>query len=62
MEGDELTNHSTEIRKIVARGTTEIDVIYTDDSYEASKHVDMYEQWLSTNTKMTVASPSSNWR
>ncbi|KAM0848630.1 hypothetical protein ACQ4PT_054253 [Festuca glaucescens] len=47
MEGDELTNQSTEIRKIVAHGTTEIEVVYTDDSYEASKTVDMYEQWLS---------------
>ncbi|XP_071680524.1 uncharacterized protein [Lolium perenne] len=47
MEGDELTNQSTEIRKIIAHGTTEIEVIYTDDSYEASKTVDMYEQWLS---------------
>lgn len=46
MEGDELTNHNTEIRKIVAH-TTEIEVVYTDDNYEASKTVDMYEQWLS---------------
>jgi predicted metal-dependent peptidase len=44
MEGDELTNHITEIRKIVAHSTTEIDVVYTDDSYVASKTVDMYEQ------------------
>jgi hypothetical protein len=49
MEGDELTNHSTDIRKIVAHGTTEINVVYTDDSYEASKTVHMYEQWLSTD-------------
>ncbi|XP_051211314.1 uncharacterized protein [Lolium perenne] len=49
MEGDELTNHITENRKIVAHGTTEIDAVYTDESYEASKTVDMYEQSLSTD-------------
>jgi hypothetical protein len=49
MEGDELTNHSIDIRKIVAHGMTEINVVYTDDSYEASKTVHMYEQWLSTD-------------
>ncbi|KAM0865985.1 hypothetical protein ACQ4PT_042878 [Festuca glaucescens] len=43
---DELINHSTEICKIVAH-TTEIEVVYTDDNYEATKIVDMYEQWLS---------------
>ncbi|KAM0845727.1 hypothetical protein ACQ4PT_056167 [Festuca glaucescens] len=43
----EVTNYSTQIRKIIAHGTTDIEVIYTDDNYEATKIVDMYEQWLS---------------
>ncbi|KAM0878271.1 hypothetical protein ACQ4PT_034984 [Festuca glaucescens] len=46
-QAGKLINYSTHFRKIVAHGTTEIEVIYTDDNYEVTKIVDMYEQWLS---------------
>ena len=38
-----LIIYSTRFRKIVAHGTTEIEVVYTDDNYEVTEIVDMNE-------------------